>query len=392
MNKRSVKDIDVAGKRVLVRVDFNVPLDGDRVADDSRIRAALPTIEYLIEQDARIVLCSHLGRPQGQVDERSRMDPVAARLSELLGHDVGKLDDCIGPEVEQTVGDLKPGQVLLLENTRFHPGEKANDPEFAKQLARLADVYVNDAFGAAHRAHASTEGVAHHASAAVAGLLMKKELKALERVRESPERPFVLILGGAKISDKIGVIERFLDTVEVLLIGGGMANTFLKVKNVEVGASLVEEESLEEAERLLQRARGKVRLPVDVVIAPEVRADVPRRTVEIGEMPRDWRIVDIGPRTIEVFKLELQRAKMALWNGPLGVFEVKPFARGTMAIADALAELDAVTVGGGGETAAAVRRAGVADRLSHVSTGGGAFLEFMEGNELPGVAALDAAA
>lgn len=385
--KKTIKDVAVAGKRVLVRVDFNVPLAGGKVADDTRIRGVLPTIKYLLGQRARVILCSHLGRPKGKVAEELRLDPVASRLSELLGREVAKVDDCIGPEVESAVEKLEPGEVLLLENTRFHPGEKANDPGFARQLAKLGELYVDDAFGAAHRAHASTEGVAHYLPA-VAGLLMERELEVLGRVLKNPERPFVTVLGGAKISDKIGLLEHLLERADALLVGGGMANTLLNARGVQVGQSLVEEGSLEQAGRILEGSGGKLILPEDVIVAETLDAAANWRTVPVDNVPLGWRIVDIGPRTVELFQERLSAAKMVLWNGPLGIFELEPFAGGTLAIARTLAELDGVTVIGGGDSAAAVNRAGVAERITHISTGGGAFLEFIGGKELPGVAAL----
>jgi phosphoglycerate kinase len=383
-----MRDLNVSGQRVLVRADLNVPLEDGQVADDTRIRATLPTIRYLIERQARIALCSHLGRPGGQPVDDLRMDPVAKRLGEILGHAVDKMDDCIGPQVQQAVDMLQPGDVLVLENTRFHPGEKANDPEFAAELARLADLYVNDAFGSAHRAHASTEGVAHRLPA-VAGLLMQRELSALTRLRDNPEHPFVAILGGAKISDKIGVVGRLLDGVEALLVGGGIANTFLKAEGLEVGQSLVAEGSLDDARRTLKQAGDKLVLPVDVVVAQAAEEDAERRTVGADQVEPGWQILDVGPETIARFKEELSGARMVMWNGPLGLYELAPFAGGTFALARALAELDAQTITGGGDTAAAVHESGVADKLTHVSTGGGAFLTFMEGKELPGIAALD---
>ena len=387
MNKKTVKDINVTGKRVLVRVDFNVPLAEGKVADDTRLRAALPTIQYLLDQGAKVILMSHLGRPKGKVVEELRMDPVAERLSELLGRPVRKLDDCVGDEVKAAVAEMRPGDVILLENTRFHPEERKNDPDFAKKLAELADVFVNDAFGTAHRAQASTVGVAQYLPA-VAGLLMEKELNFLGKALESPERPFVALLGGAKISDKIGVIENLLTRVDALLIGGGMANTFLKAQGYQVGQSLVEDESLGVAKELLERAGEKLALPVDAVVADRFAADAASKAVPVDEVPPDWRILDIGPRTVELFKEKLAEARTVVWNGPLGVFEFPKFAAGTEAIARFLADLEATTIIGGGDVVAAVRRAGVADRITHVSTGGGAALEFLEGKELPGVAAL----
>ena len=389
MRKKTIRDVDVKGKRVLVRVDFTVPLAGGKVADDRRIRAAIPTIRYLLDKGAAVILMSHLGRPKGKVVPELRLDPVAERLSELLGRPVKKLDDCVGPEVEAAVKAMKPGEVILLENTRFHPEERKNDPEFARKLASLADLFVNDAFGTAHRAHASTVGVARYLPA-VAGFLMERELRFLGQALENPERPFVAILGGAKISDKIGVIRNLLSKVDALLIGGGMANTFFKAQGYEVGDSLVEEEAVDTAGALLEEAGGKLFLPVDVVIAREVAPDSPTRVMKVGDVPAGWRILDIGPETVEAFKEKLRGARTVVWNGPVGVFEVEPFAKGTFAIARALAELEGATViVGGGDSAAAVEKAGVADRITHVSTGGGASLEFLEGKELPGIAALD---
>jgi phosphoglycerate kinase len=388
MNKKTIRDIDVKGKRVLVRLDLNVPLAGGKVADDTRIRAALPTIQYLLDHDATVILCSHLGRPKGEIDDALKMDPVAKRLSELLGRPVTKLDDCVGPEVEAAVHGGKPGDVFLLENTRFHPEEKANDPAFAAQLASLGEIYVNDAFGSAHRAHASTEGVAKYLPA-VAGFLIEKELTFLGGALAAPEHPFIAILGGAKISDKIGVIENLLDRVDALLIGGGMANTFLKADGYDVAESLVEDSSLDTARALIERAGSKLVLPVDVTVADRFDADAFSQVVTVAEVPKGWRILDIGPRTLELFQERLAGARTVVWNGPMGVFEFPKFAQGTEAVARMLAALpQATTIIGGGDSAAAVQRAGLADKMSHISTGGGASLEFLEGKELPGVAAL----
>jgi len=387
MNKKTVRDIDVAGKRVLVRVDFNVPLEKGQVTDDTRIRAALPTIRYLIDHRARVILMSHLGRPKGGPSDDLRLEPVARRLSELLGQEVHYVRDCIGPEVEAAVQALGEGEVLLLENLRFHPEEEKNDPAFAAQLAKLGDVYVNDAFGAAHRAHASTAGIAQYLPA-VAGFLMEKELTFLGKALESPERPFITILGGAKISDKIGVIRNLLSRVDRLLIGGGMANTFLKAMGYEMGDSLVEMESLDVARELLQAAGDKLRLPVDVVIADRFDNDAERRVVKVDAVPAGWRVLDIGPETVAAFRAELANARTVVWNGPMGVFEFPNFAAGTFAIAETLASLPATTIVGGGDSVAAVQKAGVAYQITHISTGGGASLEFLEGRTLPGVAAL----
>ena len=385
--KRTIRDIEVEGKRVLVRVDFNVPLAEGRVADDTRIRAALPTINYLLEHGAKVILMSHLGRPKGKVVDGLRLNPVADRLAELLGRPVVKLDDCVGPEVEAAVSKMKPGDVVLLENTRFHPEERANDPAFARKLASLGDIFVNDAFGTAHRAHASTVGVAEYLPA-VAGFLMEKELTFLGQALTSPDHPFVVILGGAKISDKIGVIHNLLTKADALLIGGGIANTFLKAKGYEIGQSLVEDESLDVARAMLERAGEKMALPVDVVVADRFDAEAISKVVPVDQVPRDWRILDIGPETVELFRRKLTGARTVVWNGPMGVFEFPKFAVGTEAIARILAESGATTIIGGGDSAAAVEQAGLADKMTHISTGGGAALEFLEGKELPGVAAL----
>jgi phosphoglycerate kinase len=387
MNKKTIRDVDVKGKRVLVRVDFNVPLKDGVITDDTRIRAALPTINYLLEQGAALILCSHLGRPKGKVVPELKMDPVAARLSELLGRPVQKLDACVGSKVEAAAQAMQPGDVILLENTRFNPEEKANDAGFAKQVAGLADIFVNDAFGAAHRAHATTVGVADYLPA-VAGLLMEKELEFLGKATSDPEHPYIAILGGAKISDKIGVIESLLAQCDRLLIGGGMANTFFKAMGFEVGDSLVEEDAVPTAKSLLDSAGSQLVLPVDVVVADAFDNDANAKVVAPNEVTAGWRILDIGPKTIQTFESALGGAKTVVWNGPMGVFEMPNFARGTFAVAETLAKLDATTIIGGGDSAAAVKQAGLADKMSHVSTGGGASLEFLEGKTLPGVAAL----
>jgi phosphoglycerate kinase len=391
VEKRTVRDVEVAGRRVLVRVDFNVPLDEHgRVADDRRIRESLPTVRYLLEQGAAVVLMSHLGRPGGRVVEELRMAPVGERLAQLLGRAVRVLPDCVGPEVEAVVARLQPGEVALLENLRFHPGEEANDPDFAAALARLGDLYVNDAFGTAHRAHASTVGVAAHLPA-VAGLLMEKEIRYLSRLLESPEHPFVAVLGGKKVSDKIGVLRNLLERVDAVLVGGGMAYTFLRSQGYRVGRSLVEEDKVELARELIERARARgvqLWLPEDVVVAERPSPEVPRRVVPAGEIPEGWMGLDIGPRTAERFAGVIQGARLVVWNGPMGVFELEPFAAGTRAVAEAVARCPGTTVVGGGDTAAAVERFGLLERFDHVSTGGGASLEFLEGRELPGIRVL----
>jgi len=385
--KKTIEDVDVTGKRVLVRADFNVPLEDGEIADDARIRACLPTIEALLRRGARVVLCSHLGRPKGEVREAFRLTPVARRLSELLKRDVPLLEDCVGKRVREAVGRMADGEAVLLENTRFHPGEKENDPDFASELASLAELFVNDAFGAAHRAHASTAGVAGHLPA-VAGLLMQEELRRLSQVRDAAEPPFAAVMGGAKISDKIGVVKNLLDRLDLLLVGGGMANTLLRVGGVETGRSLVEEEQLETAARIADRAGSRLVLPVDVVVAEDPRTGKGKRTVKVGSVPEDGMILDVGPDTLERFRRRLVGARTVVWNGPLGAFEHPPFDRGTVALARILADMNAETIIGGGDTGAAVARAGVTDRVSHVSTGGGAFLSFIQGEKLPGLEAL----
>jgi phosphoglycerate kinase len=389
VKKKTVRDIEVAGRRVFVRVDFNVPLDRGRITDDHRIVAALPTITYLLDHKAAVILASHLGRPKGP-DEALRMNPVAARLGDLLHRPVRKLDDCVGPAVEAAVAAMRPGDVVLLENLRFHPEEEANDPAFARALARLADVYVDDAFGTAHRAHASTAGIAAFLPA-VAGLLMERELTFLGKVLEDPSRPLVVILGGKKVEDKIGVIRNLLRLAQTMLVGGGMCYTFLLAGGARIGASLSEEDKLDLARELLQEAaRREVRflLPVDVIAAERIAADAPTRTVDARAIPDGWIGVDIGPRTIAAFGAAIAGAGTVLWNGPMGIFEIPSFAEGTRAVARAVAESCAESIVGGGDTAAAVERFGYAGKITHVSTGGGASLEFMEGKTLPGVAVL----
>ena len=388
MDKKTVRDISWSGRRALVRCDFNVPLDNDQhITDDIRIRASLPTVEYLLARGASVILCSHLGRPKGKVVDEMRLGPVAERLRQLLGIEVRKLDDCVGEDVKKAVSSMQPGEVILLENLRFHAEEEKNDSGFSQELASLADVYVNDAFGAAHRAHASTAGVAAYLPA-VAGFLLEKELAFLGSALGNPKRPFVAILGGAKISDKIGVIENLLTKADRLLVGGGMANTFLKAKGYEMADSLVEEGSLELASRLMAKAGDALLLPVDAVVADAFSADSRRKVVRADGVELGWRILDIGPDTVALFTHAVHGAGTVVWNGPMGVFELAPFAEGTYALARALADSGATTIIGGGDSAAAVEQAGLADRMTHISTGGGASLEFLEGRELPGITAL----
>ncbi|MCS7251919.1 MAG: phosphoglycerate kinase [Thermoflexus sp.] len=386
MNKMTVRDVDVRDRRVLVRVDFNVPIVEGQVTDDTRIRATLPTLRYLLDRGAALILMSHLGRPKNP-DPAFSLRPVAKRLSELLGHPVQMAPDCVGPEVEAMVASLRAGQILLLENLRFHPEEEKNDPEFARQLARLGDLCVNDAFGAAHRAHASVAAIARFIPV-VAGFLMEKEIRYLSQALTNPGRPFITILGGAKISDKIGVIESLLARADRVLIGGGMANTFLKAQGYAVGDSLVEDEALETARRLLAQGGDRLWLPVDVVIADAFAADAQARVVPIDQVPAGWRILDVGPQTVARYADEIRRAAFIVWNGPMGVFEFPRFAEGTFAIARAVAESGATSIVGGGDSVAAVHAAGVADHITHISTGGGASLEFLEGRTLPGIAVL----
>ena len=386
-NKKSVTDIDVKGKRVLVRVDYNVPIKEGKVGDDTRIRAAMPTLNYLLEHGAAVILCSHLGRPKGGPDPKYSLRPVAEYLGQMMGKPVAFAEDCVGPVAEAAARALKPGDVLLLENTRFHPEEEKNDLELAKKMAALADVYVNDAFGSAHRAHASTEGVARFLPA-VAGFLLEKEIKYLGQAIADPKRPFIAILGGAKISDKIGVIKNLLTKADQVLIGGGMANTFFKAQGYPVADSLVEDEALETARELLQTGSARLRLPLDMVLADKFDAEAKSETLPTGPVPDGWRILDIGPKTVEAYSKAIAGAGTVVWNGPMGVFEFPRFAEGTYGIAKAVAGSAAVSIIGGGESVAAIQQSGLADKITHISTGGGASLEMLEGLTLPGLAAL----
>lgn len=392
MNKKTIEDIDVKGKRVLVRVDFNVPLDKEQnITDDTRIRAALPTIKYLLDHQAKVILMSHLGRPKGEFDPKYSLAPVAVRLGELLNTKVTMAKDVIGESAKEAVNALKEGEVVLLENVRFHKEETKNDLEFAKALASFGEIYVNDAFGTAHRAHASTEGVARFLPA-VAGYLIKKELDVMGKALSNPERPFVAILGGAKVSDKIGVIENLIEKVDTLIIGGGMAYTFFKARGYEIGSSLLEEDKVDLARSLEEKAKAKgikFLLPIDNVVAKEFKADAEHKVVPSEEIPAGWQGLDIGPKTRELFGEEIKKAKTVVWNGPMGVFEMPAFAKGTEAIARYMSECEGTTIIGGGDSAAAVEQLGYADKMTHISTGGGASLEFLEGKELPGVAALN---
>ncbi len=389
MAKQSVQDIDVQNKRVLVRVDFNVPLSGGGITDDTRIKAAIPTIEYLTQHGAKVILMSHLGRPDG-VQEKLRLRPVADRLSQLLSVPVQYVTECVGPDAESAVASLQPGQVLLLENLRFHPEEEKNDPEFAKKLAALADIYVNDAFGTAHRAHASTEGVTHFLPA-VSGLLMQREIEIMGQALADPQRPFCAIVGGAKVSDKIGVLSNLIEKVDILLIGGGMANTFLIAIGCDVAESLVEKDKVADARQLIKQADARrihLMLPKDVVVAAAFSNEAESKIVQVNEVPSGWRIMDIGPATIQQYSEAILAAKTVVWNGPMGVYEMSKFAEGTLRIAEAVAASLGTTIIGGGDVVAAVEQSGVADKITHISTGGGATLELMEGRVLPGVAAL----
>lgn len=386
-NKKLITDVDVQGLRVLVRVDFNVPIKDGKVADDTRIQAALPTLKYLLDHGAALILCSHLGRPKEGPDPKFSMRPTADRLAELLGKPVSFAEDCIGPLAEEAAKALKPGDILILENTRFHSGETKNDPEMARQLAALADLYVNDAFGSAHRAHASTEGVTHYLPA-VGGFLMEKEIQYLGKAIANPKRPFVAILGGAKVSDKIGVIRNLLEKAEHVLIGGGMANTFFKAQGYPVGDSLVEDEVLDIARELLQEGGARLRLPVDVVIADRFEEGAQRKVMAMGPVPDGWRILDVGPETVAAYEKVIKEAGTVVWNGPMGVFEFPSFAEGTFGVARAVSESGAISIVGGGDSVAAINQSGLKDRITHMSTGGGASLEMLEGRILPGLAAL----
>ncbi|NGQ95095.1 phosphoglycerate kinase [Brevibacillus sp. SYP-B805] len=390
MNKQSIRDVELSGKRVFCRVDFNVPMQDGIITDDTRIRAAVPTIQYLTEAGAKVILASHFGRPKGAVVEEMRLTAVGKHLETLLGRPVKKLDDCVGPEVEAAVAAMQNGDVVLLENVRFQPGEEKNDPELAKRFASLADLFVNDAFGAAHRAHASTAGIAAYIPA-VAGLLMEKEIRFLGGALSRPERPFTAIVGGAKVKDKIAVIENLLTKVDTLIIGGGMANTFLKAQGFGVGASLCEDDKLELARSLMAQAKERgvqLLMPVDVVVADRFAPDASKQTVPVNAIPDGWMALDIGPESVALFREAVVASRTVVWNGPMGVFEMDAFAQGTIGVAQAMADCSGTTIIGGGDSVAAVEKAGVADKMTHISTGGGASLEFMEGKELPGVAVL----
>ena len=392
MAKKTIEDIQVNGKKVLVRCDFNVPMDENKViTDENRLRGALPTIQYLIKNGAKVILCSHLGRPKGEFNMKYSLRPVAERLSQLLGQEVKMADDVIGESAHKLASELKDGEVMLLENVRFHKEEEKNDPEFAKELASLAEVYVNDAFGTAHRAHASTEGVAHLLHPAVAGYLIGKELSIMGKALEDPARPFVAVLGGAKVADKIGVINNLLDKADTVIIGGGMAYTFIKAMGHGIGNSLLEADKLDYALEMIAKAKEKgvkLLLPVDTAIGSEFKADCEKKIVSVDAIPDGWMGMDIGPKTVELFSDAIKNAKTVVWNGPMGVFEFEAFAEGTKAVARALAESGAISIVGGGDSAAAVEQLGFADKMTHISTGGGASLEFLEGRELPGVACL----
>ncbi|QPQ29365.1 phosphoglycerate kinase [Lysinibacillus sp. JNUCC 51] len=391
LNKKTMKDIDVKGKRVFVRVDFNVPMADGAITDETRIRAAIPTIEYLVEQGAKVILASHLGRPKGEVKEDMRLTAVGVRLAELMGKPVTKLEESIGQEVEEAVANMQNGDMILLENVRFHAGEEKNDPALAEQFAKLADVYVNDAFGAAHRAHASTEGIAKHVPA-VSGFLMQKELDVLGKALSNPEHPFTAIIGGAKVKDKIGVIESLLEKVDHLIIGGGLSFTFIKAQGHDIGKSLLEEDKIDLAKSFIEKAKAKgvqLHMPIDAVVANEFSKDAETQIVDVDAIPADWMGLDIGPKTAAKYAEVIKNSKLIIWNGPMGVFEMDKFANGTKTVADAMATTAGYTVIGGGDSAAAVEKFEVADKMDHISTGGGASLELMEGKELPGIVALN---
>ena len=391
LNKKTMKDIEVKGQRVFVRVDFNVPMADGAITDETRIRAAIPTIEYLVEQGAKVILASHLGRPKGEVKEDMRLTAVGIRLAELMGKPVTKLDESIGQAVEEAVANMQDGDILLLENVRFHAGEEKNDPTLAQQFAQLADIYVNDAFGAAHRAHASTEGIAKHIPA-VSGFLMQKELDVLGKALSNPEHPFTAIIGGAKVKDKIGVIESLLEKVDHLIIGGGLSFTFIKAQGLDIGKSLLEEDKIELAKSFIEKAKAKgvqLHMPVDAVVANEFSQDAETKIVDVDAIPADWMGLDIGPKTAANYAEVIKNSKLIIWNGPMGVFEMDKFSNGTKTVADAMATTAGYTVIGGGDSAAAVEKFEVADKMDHISTGGGASLELMEGKELPGIVALN---
>lgn len=389
--KKTMEDIQVKGQRVFVRVDFNVPMEEGRITDETRIKAAIPTIQYLVDNGAKVILASHLGRPKGEVNEDMRLTAVGERLAELMGRPVKKLDESIGEAVEAAVAEMNDGDIVLLENVRFHKGEEKNDEELSKAFARLADVYVNDAFGAAHRAHASTEGIAKFVDVAASGYLMQKELDVLGKALSTPERPFTAIIGGAKVKDKIGVIENLLDQVDHLIIGGGLSFTFIKAQGFDIGKSLLEEDKIELAKSFIEKAKEKgveLHIPIDAVVANEFSKDADTKVVGVDEIPADWMGLDIGPKTAEKYAEVIKQSKLIIWNGPMGVFEMDKFANGTKTVADAMAETAGYTVIGGGDSAAAVEKFNVAEKMDHVSTGGGASLELMEGKELPGITAL----
>ncbi|UNK18683.1 phosphoglycerate kinase [Paenibacillus sp. N3/727] len=391
MNKKSVRDVEVSGKRVFVRVDFNVPLEDGKITDDTRIRETLPTINYLVEKGAKVILASHMGRPKGQVVDSMRLTPASERLSELLGKPVAKADEAVGDAVKAQIANMKDGDVLVLENVRFYPGEEKNDPELAKQFAELADLFVNDAFGAAHRAHASTEGIAHLLPA-VSGLLMEKELSVLGKALSNPDRPFTAIIGGSKVKDKIDVINNLLTLADNVIIGGGLAYTFFKAQGHEIGQSLCDDSKLDTALGFIEKAKALGKnfyLPEDIVVSDDFSADANTDIVDIDGIPADWEGVDIGPKTRAKYAEVIKNSKLVVWNGPMGVFEIEPFSNGTREVAQACADTEAYTIIGGGDSAAAAEKFHLADKMNHISTGGGASLEFMEGKELPGVVALN---